>query len=202
MPDTKISGLTALTGANTDRALDLIPIVDTSAVQTKSISPAEFLKIASQNLSYILAQSAVAVSGAEDTAENTLATITIPANALGANGSIAIITSWTFTNSANLKTLRARFSGGAGSIYMSFAITTQATTQAQFIISNRNSASSQVGGTTGGNATGGWGVSTGAIVTSAIDTTAQTTIVITGQKALGTETITLERYIAILSYGV
>lgn len=37
MADTKISALTALTGANVDQAADLLPIVDTSATTTKKI---------------------------------------------------------------------------------------------------------------------------------------------------------------------
>lgn len=43
MPDTKISALTALTGAGTDAVNDLLPIVDTSAVQTKRITPAQLM---------------------------------------------------------------------------------------------------------------------------------------------------------------
>lgn len=38
MADTKISGLTALTGANVTSADDVLPIVDTSATQTKKIT--------------------------------------------------------------------------------------------------------------------------------------------------------------------
>ncbi len=38
MADTKISGLTALTGANVDTAADLLAIVDTSASATKKIT--------------------------------------------------------------------------------------------------------------------------------------------------------------------
>lgn len=41
MADTKISALTALTGANVDKAADFIPIVDTSAGATKHIVPDE-----------------------------------------------------------------------------------------------------------------------------------------------------------------
>lgn len=37
MADTKISALTALTGANVDKVADLIPVVDASASATKSI---------------------------------------------------------------------------------------------------------------------------------------------------------------------
>lgn len=41
MADTKISGLTALTGASVDTSADVIPIVDTSVTTTKKITVAE-----------------------------------------------------------------------------------------------------------------------------------------------------------------
>lgn len=41
MADTKISALTALTGASVDRAADVLPIVDTSVTTTKKISVVE-----------------------------------------------------------------------------------------------------------------------------------------------------------------
>src|SRR5690242_12730935 len=52
MANTKISGLTALTGANVDTANDLLPIVDTSATTTKKITIDELRKalIKSQTL--------------------------------------------------------------------------------------------------------------------------------------------------------
>lgn len=147
---------------------------------------------------YILGQSAVAVSGAGDTNENALATITVPANALGLNGTLKIWTQWTYTNSANAKTLRVRFSTISGTAFLSASTTTTATAQELTMISNRNAANSQVGGQAGVT----WpAASTNAVVTAAVDTTVATTIVITGQKVLGSETLTLERYICELLYG-
>ena len=43
MADTKISALTALTGANTDALLDVFPIVDTSVTTTKKILVSEVI---------------------------------------------------------------------------------------------------------------------------------------------------------------
>lgn len=43
MANTKISALTALTGAGVDSAADVLPIVDTSATTTKKITVAELL---------------------------------------------------------------------------------------------------------------------------------------------------------------
>lgn len=155
------------------------------------------------NAARILAQSAVAVSGAADTNENTLATIPVPANAMGPNGTLRIWTSWTYTNSANVKTIRVRFSGAAGTQFFSRGETTTAIANNVTTISNRNATNSQVsGGTANGTLTvTGLGTSTGAIVTGAVDTTVATTLVITGQKALDSETLTLERYLVEVLYG-
>jgi hypothetical protein len=138
---------------------------------------------------YVLGASGVAVSGAADTNENTLATITIPANAMGASGVLRIDTLWTHTNSANNKILRVRLGGGAGTAYAAFTVTTVATTHGFTIIYNRGVANSQVGTSTAPSATSG-----SALITSAVDTTSATTIVITGQKASAGETLTLESY--------
>lgn len=145
----------------------------------------------------VLAKSSVAVSGAADTNENTLATITIPANSMGPNGFLRLFLAYTFTNSANNKTLRARLGGVSGTAYLSQIVTTSNTFQASIWIGNRNAANSQVG-TTNAPVIGG---STQSLTTSSVDTSAVTTLVITGQKASGSETLTLESYIAEVFYG-
>jgi hypothetical protein len=155
---------------------------------------------------YVLAQSAIAVSGAADTNENTLATITVPANAMGTNGTVRVSVYFSFTGSTNAKTLRARFSGGAGTQFVNVGTAVAATTSIsfEFVIQNRNAANSQVGGMPNypvqqnSSAPGVWTTST---ATASVDTTAATTIVITGQKATGAETLTLERYLAEVAYG-
>ena len=153
-------------------------------------------RAAASNLAvaYILAKSAVAVSGAADTNENTLATITIPANALGANGQIEAKFTVIWTASANNKTFRVRFSGAAGTILLSDVVTTGGANGRTYtvLMGNRNDASSQF--------CKAW-TATGAQftpVTAAIDTTAETTVVLTAQKALGTEAVTVEMYSCLL----
>jgi hypothetical protein len=143
----------------------------------------------------VLAASAVAASAGAVTTEETLATITVPANAMGLHGTLRVTTVWTHTNGANNKTLRVRFSGAAGTQYCNVVATTTATTVHQATISNRGAANSQVGGHTGVSAFSG---SSGAVTTSAVDTTADTTIVISGQKASSGDTLTLERYMVEL----
>lgn len=145
---------------------------------------------------YLLASSFVAVSGAGDTVENTLATITVPANALGANGILRIQTIWTYTNSANNKILRVRYSGASGTVFKTQTATTTVAAYNETIIANRGLTNSQVGPFSSIQAA--LGTATGASITAAIDTTAATTIVITGEKASGGETLTLDGYMVEL----
>ena len=137
---------------------------------------------------YVLARSAVAASGAADTNENTLATITVPAGALGSSGAVRISCLFSYTNSANNKTLRVKF---GGTTYFSQVVTTTGLQSLTVGVSNRTSAT-QVG----------WfplnpnpyNAQAGSAVTSSVDTSAAVTILITGQKATAGETLTLECY--------
>lgn len=137
----------------------------------------------------VLAQSAVAVAHTGDTNETTLATITVPAGAMGANGSATVEALFSYTNSANAKTLRIRF---GGTQMVSIAATTTVSTRLQIRIHNRNATNSQVSV----GFSPGFGSSTGPVITAAIDTTAAVNITITGQLASAGETITLESHAA------
>jgi hypothetical protein len=142
---------------------------------------------------YVLAQSGVAVPLTGVTDETILATITVPANTLGANGSIRITAGFSYTSSTNAKTPRIKFGGASGMLLFGPAITTaNAQVVAQVSVHNRNSTSSQVSGYNTGTAT--FSTNTVAPITGAFDTTQAQTILITGQLAVGTETLTLERY--------
>ena len=143
----------------------------------------------------ILGASAVAVSGPADTNENILATITVPAGAMGLNGILRVTTLWTVTNSGNLKTLRARLGGIGGTDYMTIGLTAALSHHHVVMIRNRGAANSQIGFTPSSIP---FNTSTGANITSAIDTSAAQTFVITGQKASAGETITLESYLVEL----
>ena len=142
----------------------------------------------------ILGASAVPASNAADTAELALATVNIPAGAMGLNGRLRIETSWTFTNSSNNKTLKIRFGGIGGTALFSTVRTTSDNHFEIRSIANRNSASSQVSQGAGSN----FGGFTGGLSTATIDTSAATTLVITGQKATAGETLTLESYMVEL----
>jgi hypothetical protein len=153
------------------------------------------LSIVSQPVT-VLGASAVAVSCPADTTEDILATITVPAGAMGANGILRISTQWTVTNSANNKITSIRFSGAAGTLYLNQAYTAVASISDTRQIRNRNSVSSQIGSANNGG--GGYRDSTVAGTTSSVDTSVATTIVITGQKASAGETLTLESYMVEL----
>lgn len=140
---------------------------------------------------FVLAQAVVNASCDATTNENALATITLPANTLGLNGSVEILATWAMTNSANNKTTRVRFSGAAGTEFQNRIITTQASSQQLTSISNAGATNSQRGM---GLGSPGTGETTNSIVIGAIDTTADTTIVLSGQKALAGETLTLVKY--------
>lgn len=141
---------------------------------------------------HVLAQSAVAASVTGTTSETALATIVVPAGAMGANGAVRITTLWSHTNSANNKLLRIRFGGASGTSYLGNNLTTTATLNHVLVISNRNAANSQIGGYASATPIGS---STGAAITSSADTSLDTSIVISGQLADSGETITLERYV-------
>jgi hypothetical protein len=142
---------------------------------------------------YTLAQSFVAVTAPlSDTSEQVLATITVPANTLGLNGVLRIHTRWNFTTSANIKSMRVRFSGAAGAQHAAVSATAATSAILETRIANAGSTSAQVGHTmlvSNGTASPGVGGAAGVV-----DTTAATTIVISGEKALGSETLTLTAY--------
>lgn len=141
----------------------------------------------------LLGVSGASATAAADTAENVLATVTIPAGVMGVNGALRVKTLWSFTNSANNKNLRARLGGISGTALLDATQTTTATYQDRREIHNRNSQSSQVAWAASATA-GGGGASATAVLTASVDTSVATTLVITGQKASAGETLTLEAY--------
>lgn len=144
----------------------------------------------------VLGASAVAVSGAADTAENILATVTIPAGAMGLNGVVRILAVWTCTNNANVKTARVRFSGIGGTVFATASMASQASLRQFTQFANRGAANSQVGGSSAHNVQ--FTVTTNAAITASVDTAAATTIVFTAEKATGGDTMTLESYLVEL----
>jgi hypothetical protein len=135
----------------------------------------------------ILGQSGTDVSGAADTNENTLATIAVPA-AIGIHAGVRITCAFTFTSSANNKTVRVRWGGTqiSGAVY-----TTTTGAHGIAIVTNKGVANSQT-------STGILFSDSNAVAvnraTPAIDTASAVNITITGQKASAGETLTLNSY--------
>ena len=140
----------------------------------------------------ILAMSAVQATVTATTAETTLATITVPANAMGQNGAVRITTTWSHSTNVNAKTMRTKF---GGTTHGTVAVTATVATREQRQIHNRNVTNAQVGFSSG---SGGWVSTSSANTTSAIDTTAAVDIELTGQLAVGTDTLILEYYLVEL----
>lgn len=139
----------------------------------------------------MLARSAVAASVTGTLSETALATLTIKAALMGANGQLRITTLWSHTNSANNKTLKIRLGGISGATMLDVTNTTTLSTHMINTIRNRNAANSQIA-----NFSIATSFTTNAAVnpTSAVDTTAAQDLVLTGTLANTGETITLESY--------
>ena len=148
----------------------------------------------------LLAQSGTAVvAPANDTNENILATIALAANVIGLNGALVVESTWTYTNSANNKNLRTRLGGISGTVCMNLTLTTTANYSDRRRIMVRGAANSQTVSSSTGGTPGGLGTGTAALPTPAIDTTAAVDLVLTAQKATGSETVTLESYSVMLT---
>jgi len=130
---------------------------------------------------------------AADATEVSAATVTIPAKAMGLNGSCRIRSSWSYTSSANVKSLRQRF---GGTQFRFDGPTTTLSLQQLSEIQNRNSASSQVGAASLHATSQGLDAVSAALVTGTVDTTAAVNVTFTTAwaGAVSGETITLERY--------
>lgn len=140
---------------------------------------------------HVLASSGESLSGAADTNENVLATVAVPANAMGANGTLRVTTHWTVNNNGNAKTVRVRFSGASGTEFLSASIANTVNFKHQLTITNRNDTSAQIGSPVILTA---FGISANAAITAAVDTTAATTVVFSAQKGNGADTMTLNHY--------
>ena len=128
-------------------------------------------------------------------------TITVPANAMGANGALRISYASRQNNSAGLRTQRIRYSGNAGTVFVSAGSTTVALESGILNIQNRGVANSQVAWAAGGTA-GSWNAGIYNFQDSAVDTTAATTVVLSMQRNTATDNYVIEQYtVELLSDG-
>lgn len=165
----------------------------TGALEEISLDPSLSLSGGVLKSSVLIAQSAAAVTLTGTTTETTMATVTVPANVMGANGRIEIDVAWSHTNNANNKTEKVKFGGTS---YSNVVTTTSSTNNQKLFIANRNATNSQTGQQAGGVGTTAspYGLGSVSYVTSAIDTTSAVSITFTGQLANTTDTIVLESY--------
>jgi hypothetical protein len=141
----------------------------------------------------VLSYASSTVSGAADTNENILGTITVPGGILGPRGILRITSFWTITSSANNKTIRVRFSGIGGTQYRALVYTTSASVVEPTYIFNKT-LTTQAGSAQALNI--GLGAANNGLITSSVDTSVATTVVLTAQKASAGETMTLEHWVA------
>lgn len=146
---------------------------------------------------YLLARGTTQLSVTGTTSQTTLATVTLPAGAMGPNGVVHIRSLWSAgANNANAKTARVRLDGNTMS---SGALANNLTYSDDRKIINRNNASSQLFLNT---ASSPFGVSTTALGTQATNTAnAARDITFTGQLADGADTMSLEYYEVWVTYG-
>lgn len=144
-----------------------------------------------------VAKSGAAQSHTGDTNEFVLATIPIPANALGANGVLRVTTFWTMTSSGNNKTLRIRLGGsgvGGTAIFTSAALTTIDHARCETTLIASNATNAQV--TQSYYARGTDNLTNGSAASaSTVDMTADQNLAITAQLGSASETIALTGYI-------
>jgi len=131
---------------------------------------------------------AVTVTLTTTTLETELASITIKGGLMGAKGKLKIWPLVSMTNNANAKTVRVKMDGN---VFYGNTRTNEAQLQFLSIVRNTNSQSVQK---ISSGITAGLGVSTGAVASLTVDTSADFTINITGQLAVGTDTLTLEGF--------
>lgn len=136
--------------------------------------------------STILQRSGSASSVTGTTGQTTLATIPVPA--LGMNSVLRITTAWTFPNSGNSKTLGIQL---GGQTLRNFIQAGSGAAQENWndMVFNRGATNSQLAVlaiSSGGNVSDQNAL--------AVDTSVPTSMTITGQLALGTETLTLQAY--------
>jgi hypothetical protein len=126
-----------------------------------------------------------------DTTEDVLATVSLAAGVMGVNGALECYSLWSYTNSVNNKTMRARLGGIGGTQVFAVLHTTTTMFADLRVVANQGAANVQAFYDRGSNSVGS---TTGTNNSATIDTSALTTLVFTGQKASSGETLTLAHY--------
>ena len=172
----------------------------------------------------VLARGAAGWSVTGTTTETTLASVSVPAGAMGPNGVLRVTSLWKYPNSANNKTLKVQLTppictfsvllkypnsannktlkvqmGGVN--FVNVVPTTTNSFQAITTIANRNAQNAQVSPSSSAAADGAMGTEGANPTTGAVDTAAAQTLTFKATLANTGETITLESYLVELAYG-
>lgn len=137
----------------------------------------------------VLAQTAAPSSVTGTTTKTVLASVSIPAGTLGANGALRITPIWSATNNADAKTVGVQI---GSTLFQSASIASQASMQSQIIVRNRNSQQSQVFLNSSTN--NGLGALANAPSTSTIDFSQAQTLQFFATLGVSGDTATLEGY--------
>jgi hypothetical protein len=143
---------------------------------------------ATRNGPITLAQSGVASSVTGTTAETTLASVTIPGGMMGVNGVLRVTFLTNNTNNVNSKTFRLKIGGVT---VMPYTYGGSAQAQQMFILRNRGAQNVQT--FLNSNAVV-FGTTTATTVNTNFDMSVDQVLSITGQLAVGTDSMTLESY--------
>jgi hypothetical protein len=145
----------------------------------------------------VLAASAVQAVHTGTASETAVATITIPAGAMGANGMLRVTTHWgDITNDASGKTLRVRLGGLSGTTFWTASVASTGGMRTQTYIANRNNAAQNVGSSVGT----GFNISSGGKVEGTVNTANAQDLVISVELADTADTVKLESYLVELFY--
>jgi hypothetical protein len=135
---------------------------------------------------------AINVSVTGTTTNTQLHEVVVPAGLMSANGQLEVASLWSYTNSANSKTLRLYFGSFGGDSFIARVETSTTTSQYYTNIRNTNSVSTQIG--LNGATTGGIGANGGAPSSGTVDTSLNQSLFFGAQLANSGETITLKGY--------
>lgn len=145
-----------------------------------------------------LAQSGASTNLTGTTSETALVTYTLPGGLMSTVGQLEIIFMYSYTNSANSKTMRIKHSavggGAGGDTYYSCAVTTTQVTNGICCIHSNNSVSAQKGWGIGSTGPSGLGALSSSLRQFTRGLSNDSDIVLTGQLANSGETLTVESY--------
>jgi hypothetical protein len=142
----------------------------------------------------LLAHSGTAANLTGTTSETILATYTMPANKMPANGILRITSFWSCNSSVNTHNAKVRFGGISGTVYSSDTMASRLTGQGITHIRANNSTSSQKSFSGSLFSNSSFTTSSNVAITSSVDTTSAVDIVFTGQLANSADNMSLEGY--------